>query len=60
MLKKACSGSEVSQNIESISNLQSANNICADQTARMRRLVCAFVVRNPQDRVFSRRDPFNL
>ena len=26
---------------------QKANNQCADQTARVRRLVCAFVVRKP-------------
>ena len=33
------------------------NNKGADQTARMRRLVCAFVVRKHQRQVFLRRDP---
>ena len=33
-------------------------NIGADQTANMRRLVYAFVVRNPRRQVFSRRGPY--
>ena len=36
---------------------QKANSKGADQTARMRRLVCAFVVRNPRRQVFSRCGP---
>ena len=35
------------------------NNKGADQSARMRRLVCAFVVRKPRRQVFSRRGPFH-
>ena len=33
------------------------SNKGADQTARMRRLVCAFVVRKPLRQIFSRRGP---
>ena len=34
-----------------------ANNKSADQTARMRRLVCTFIVRTLQRQGFSRRGP---
>ena len=34
---------------------QKVNNKCADQTVRMRRLVCAFVVRILQSQALSRR-----
>ena len=34
---------------------QEVNSICADQAARMRRIVCAFVVRLQQNQGFSRR-----
>ena len=34
------------------------NNKGADQTAQMRRLVCACVVRNPPKTVFSRQGPY--
>ena len=36
---------------------QKANDKCADQTARMRRLVWAFEVRKPQRQFFPRRGP---
>ena len=36
---------------------QKANNKVADQTARMRRLVCVFVVRKPRRQIFSCRGP---
>ena len=39
---------------------QSLNNKGADQTARMRRLICAFVVRMQQSPVFSRRDSYDI
>ena len=39
---------------------QKANNKCADQTARMRRLVCDCVLTNPRRQVFSRRGPFGI
>ena len=40
--------------------IQAANNKGADQTARMRRLICAFVVRIWHSKqVFSWRDSFN-
>ena len=35
-----------------------ANNKGDDQSARMRRLVCTFVVRKPQRQVFLRRGPY--
>ena len=35
------------------------NNKRADQTARMRRLVCAFVVHKQQSQGFSRRGPYD-
>ena len=38
--------------------LQGANNKAADQTARMRMLVCTIVVRIQQN-IFSRRGPFD-
>ena len=37
---------------------QKVNKKNADQTARMRRLICTFVVRRPHRREFSRRGPF--
>ena len=37
---------------------QKSNNKCADQTARTRRLVCAFVVRLQQTQALSRRGPY--
>ena len=36
---------------------QKAKNKGTDQSALMRRLICAFVVRKPQKQVFSRRGP---
>ena len=39
---------------------QIANNKGADQTARMRRLVCAFVVRKQQSQGFSYRGPYEV
>ena len=39
---------------------QKVNNKGADQTARMRRLVCVFVVRIQQSQVISRRGPQSL
>ena len=38
---------------------QNENNKGADQSIRMRRLVCAFVVRKPERQVFSRRWQFH-
>ena len=37
---------------------QKTNNKSADQTARMRRLVCVFVIAKPRRRSFSRRGPY--
>ena len=39
-------------------SFQTANDEGADQTARMRRLVCAFVVRKPPKQALSRRGPY--
>ena len=39
---------------------QIGNNKGADQTAQMRRLVCAFVVSKQQSQLFSRRGPYNV
>ena len=39
---------------------QVVNNKGADQTAWMRRLVCAFVVRKQQNQGFSRRGPYDV
>ena len=39
---------------------QIANNKGADQTARMRRLVCAFVVRQQKSQGFLRRGPYDV
>ena len=39
---------------------QIANNKCADQTARMHRLVCAFVVRKQQSQGFLRQGPYGV
>ena len=39
---------------------QKANNKGADQSARMRRLVCVCVVRNPRRQVFSRCGPIAI
>ena len=51
-LKQACSATETSQSLEisAVANyryytIQAANNKGADQTARMHRLICSFVVR---------------
>ena len=41
-----------------VASLQLANNKGVDQTARMRRLVSAFVVRKHRRQIFSRRDPY--
>ena len=35
-----------------LNTLQAANNKCADQTARMRKLVCSIVVHIQQNQVF--------
>ena len=40
--------------------LQIANNKSVDQTARMRRLVCAFVVSKKQYQGFSRQGPYDV
>ena len=40
--------------------MHAVNNKCADQTARMRRLVCAFIVRKQQSQGFSRRGPYGV
>ena len=37
---------------------QNVNNKRADQTARMRRLICTFIVCRPQTQEFSRRGPY--
>ena len=42
------------------STFQIANNKGADQTAHMRRLVCAFIVRKSQSQGVSRRGPYNV
>ena len=47
------------ENLE-IFTFQKANNKGADQTARMRRLVCAFVVCNRQSQGFSRLGPYDF
>ena len=39
---------------------QIGNNKGADQTARMRRLVCGFVVRKQQSQGFSHRGPYGV
>ena len=39
---------------------QIANNKGADQTARMHRLFCAFVVRKEQSQGFSHRGPYDV
>ena len=53
-LKPVSSATETSWKIENCAcskslydTFQKANNKCADQSVRMRRLVCAFVVRKP-------------
>ena len=58
-LKPACSATEASENHE-IANIETryctiyaANNKGADQTARTRRLICAFVDGIGQKQVFS-------
>ena len=50
--KLACSTTETSLGLE-ISAVQAANNKGADQTARMCRLICAFVVHIWDKQVFS-------
>ena len=45
------------KNLETFT-FQVANNKGADQTVRMRRLVCAFVVSKQQIQGFSRRGPY--
>ena len=57
-LKPACSATETwswnsGYNKYGYYTIQAANNKGADQTARMRRLICAFVVRIWQKQVFS-------
>ena len=54
-LKPACSATETSKSLEilGIDTIRAANNKDADQTARMHRLICAFVVRIWQKQVFS-------
>ena len=53
---------EAKQKLENYGNItfQIANNTGADQTARMRRLVCAFVVRKQHSLGFSHRDPYDV
>ena len=59
--KPTCSTTEASLKIEIllvaglayIASFQKGNNKGTDQTARMRRLVCAFVVRKPPKQVFT-------
>ena len=60
MLNPACSATETNYmyNIETVfvstldGILKRANNKCIDQTARMRRLICAFVVRIQRNQCF--------
>ena len=60
-IKQACSATETSLIIEISleASFQLANDKCADQSSRMRRLVCAFVVRKPRRLFFSRRGPYD-
>ena len=43
-----------------IFSFQIANNKGADQAARMRRLICAFVVRKQQSQGFARLGPYDV
>ena len=63
--KPVYSATETSQKIEialgsesRYDTFQCAKNIDADQSVRMRRLVCAFVFRKPWRQVFLRRCPY--
>ena len=47
------------ENLE-IYTFQIANNKCADQTAQMPRLICAFVVRKQQSQGFSSPGPYMM
>ena len=46
--------------IKSYFTFQIVNNKGADQTARMRRLVCAYVIRKQQSQDFSRRGSYDV
>ena len=53
MLKRVCSTTETSQNIEILQTFLKLNYEGADQTAQMRRLVCTFVIHMQQKHIFS-------
>ena len=59
MLKPPCTATETSLKIEIllVASYDIINNNGVDQTARMRRLVGAFVVRTPRRQGLSRRCP---
>ena len=60
-LKPVSSATETSKKTEIslVEAFQKANSKGADQSGRMHRLVCTFVVRKPQRQVFSHQGPHN-
>ena len=59
-LKSDCSATETIARISKLNyyTFQIVNNKCADQTGRIRRLICSFVVCMQQSQVFLHRGPY--